>query len=109
MRKIITGIAIGLGLAGLAAFTTITSYELKKNTAEVNSLQGLYIFTDCKPVNEYEYLGTVKSAISLGDDQYSGVRDRLIKKSKKEYPSADGLILSLKTGGADMADAIKFK
>ena len=91
----------------LVAFTFI-NYEPKKATAEVEQMQGLYIFTDSKPVLEYEYLGTVKAAISM-DGQYQGVRDKLIKKAKKDFPTADGLMMQFKSGGTDKCDAIKFK
>lgn len=108
MKKLILGGLIGMSLATILAFT-VAKYDPKKSTAEVEQFQGLYVFVDANPVMEYEYLGTVKSSFSLGDEQYTGVRDRLIKKCKKDYPLANGLILTFKTGGADKADAIKFK
>jgi hypothetical protein len=76
------------------------SYETKKSTGEVDQFQGLYIFVDSKSVMEYEYLGTVKSTVSLGDNQYTGVRDRIIKKAKKDYPQADAIIITFKSGEA---------
>ena len=88
----------------------IDNYVVKKNTAEVDQIEGFYIFSDCKPVNEYEYLGTVSSNTGgFGGTQYEQVRDRLIKKVKKEYPKADAIILTLQYGRADKADAIIFK
>jgi hypothetical protein len=90
---------------------TIINYEPKKSTAEVEQQEGIYIFTDSKPVKDYDYLGTIKTSgvISFGDAQYSGVRDKLIKKCKKDFPNAEGIIFTFKSGGADKADAIKFK
>lgn len=84
---------------------------VKKNAAVVEQVQGIYVFTDCKPVKEFEYLGTVKAtgAFSVRSPQYESVRDILIKRLKKEYPQADGIILKLKDGDTDSADAIKFK
>jgi len=108
MKKIILGTLLGISLSGLFAFT-VMNYEPKKSTGEVEQLQGLYIFVDSKPVKEYEYLGSVKSTISLGDSQYTGVRDRIIKKAKKDFPQADAIMITFKTGGSDQADAIKFK
>jgi hypothetical protein len=59
---------------------------------------------------EYEYLGTVKSNTGgFGNPQYEGVRNRLLKNIKKDYPQADGAILYLNYGQSDKADAIKFK
>ncbi len=107
MKKIILGIIIGFSLTALVAFTAVI-YEPKKATGEVEQMQGLYIFTDSKPVLEYEYLGTVTATFGM-DSQYQGVRDKLIKKAKKDFPSADGLIMQFKSGGTDKCDAIKFK
>ena len=57
---------------------------------------------------EYEYLGTVKSNVTMSG-QYEDVRNNLIRRAKKEYPAAEGIILNLKDGGTDKADVIKFK
>ncbi len=85
-------------------------YDVKKGTAEVDQYQGVYVFTDSKPVSEYEYLGTVKLTFRIGNSgQYQSVRDVMIKKAKKDYPEADGIIMIFKDGGTDRADAIKFK
>jgi hypothetical protein len=109
MKKILYGFIIGLSLTTVFAFT-VASFEPKHSTAEVNKVEGLLIFSDCKPVLEYEYLGTVKSSTGgFGNPQYEGVRNRLIKNAKKEYPRADGIIVYLNYGQADKADAIKFK
>ncbi len=79
------------------------------NHAEVNQLQGLYVFTDSKPVQEYEYLGTVKTGIGFNSGQYQPVRDLMIRKIKKQFPNADGAIFFFNDGNADRCDAIKFK
>jgi len=100
----------GIMLCFLLGFTS-SQYVLKRNTAEVNQRAGFYLFVDSEPMADYEYLGTVK--VSLGFDefdvQYSNVRDRLIKKARKKYPEANGLILTFTTGGEDKADCIRFK
>lgn len=106
MNKLITGI-----LAGMAIMTTMAmaiNYEVKNSTAEVEQIQGIYIFTDSKPVREFEYLGTASNGIGISS-QYQGVRDRLIKNAKKEYPSCDAIILHLNSNGFDKADVIRFK
>lgn len=80
------------------------------NQAEVNQLQGIYIFTDCRPLDPYDYLGTVKNGTRLsGSAQYQPVRDRLLKKLKQDYPEANGAIFYFNNGSADRADAIKFR
>lgn len=107
MRKNIIGFLVGCLVVACLSFKTV--YDTKNSTAEVEQIDGYLIFTDCKPVKDYEFLGTVKSGVTLGSEQYQGVRDRLIKKIKKEYPKADGIIFRFVDGGADKAEAIKFK
>jgi len=97
----------------LAIFMLATSfkiaYDATNKTAEVNKVDGVYVFTDSQPVKDYEKLGEVKNVISMGSGQYSDLRDKLIKKAKKEYPNTEAVILYFHTGSADRAEAIKFK
>lgn len=101
--------AIGFCLGIIAMVMMASTQEIKKNHAEVTQLQGLFIFTDSKPMGEYEYLGTAKSKTSFSGTQYTDVRDRLIKKVKEDFPQAEGVIFNFKAGSTDTADAIKFK
>lgn len=80
-----------------------------KNQAKVSQYQGLYLFVDCDPVKDTKYLGTVKIKSSFSSSQYSALRDKLIKKSKSDYPDAKGLIIKFVSGGADTGDAINFE
>ena len=107
MKNTILGVTIGFIISLFFAFT-IVNYELKNNTAEVEQSQGVFLFTDSKPLKEYEYLGTVKALIGF-DAQYTGVRDKLLKKMKNKYPNADGIIFRFNSAGADQGDAIRFK
>lgn len=96
-------------IISLFAFSSI-KFDNQKATAIVNQLQGLYIYTDAKPANDFEYLGTVKAkGAAWGSGQYTDVRDRFIKAAKKDYPNAEGIILHMHDGGIDRADVIKFK
>ncbi len=90
------------------AFTSI-SYEMKSSTAEVEQVQGLYIFTNAKPVKDIVYLGTVEVSGRVKNPQYTNVRDALIELAKKNYPTGTALVLSLNAGGVDKADVIQFK
>lgn len=106
MRQVsffVLGVVFSLCIAGAPAAT----HDIKKNCGEVQQLQGLYIFTDSKPLTEYKYLGTV--TVSTGwSGQYQPVRDKLIKKAKDDFKDADGLILNFVKNGVDKADVIKF-
>ena len=106
MRKLFIGGLIGLSLTMMFAFAT--TYQPKENTAEVEQMEGLYIFTDSKPVMDYEYLGTLKASIGFSS-QYQSVRNKLVKKAKKKYPEAEAVIFHFKAGGTDRCDAIKYK
>lgn len=108
MKKYLIGVFVGIAITALTAM--VQTYQVKKSTAEVQSYENVLIFSDCKPVAEYEYLGTVKyNTGGFGGSQYEDIRDALLKKAKKEFPEAQGLILNLKKGQADKADVIKFK
>lgn len=98
----------GAVLMSAFAFKTI-KYEARTTTAEVEQMQGLAIFVDAKPVREFDFLGSEKIGLNLfGSGKYSDVRDRLIKKVRKEYPNANGIILHL-ADGKDAADAVRIK
>ena len=85
-------------------------HNSEKAQATVNQVQGVYIFIDSKPVADYTYLGTVDTkGVVSSNPQYTVVRDKLIKRIKKDWPAADGVIFSFNAGGKDHADAIKFK
>lgn len=108
MKKIISAFISGLLLSGLFAFT-VTNYEINKSTAEVNQILGYYVFVDSKPLKEYKYLGTVDKAMSWGSGQYQDVRDAILRKARKKYPEANGLIFHFKDGGTDSVDVIQFE
>jgi hypothetical protein len=107
MKKIILNFATVLFL--LIACSYQVAYTAKNNTAETLQLEGLYIFTDCTPVQQYLTLGTVKSSGAFSGGEYAEIKARLIKKAKKEYPTATGIIIHMASGEVDKADCIKFK
>lgn len=77
-----------------------------KSAAVVSSEQGVYIFVQCKPVAEYEYLGTIKKSVALTGEP-SEMLNAMLKKLKKDFPAADGIIFT--SADMDKADAVKFK
>ncbi len=88
---------------------SIVNFNQTKSTAQVESIQELYIFTDSKPLSEYEVLGNVGTTFFVASTQYEKIRNNLIKQTKKKYPHAEGIILKLNHKGVDMCEAIKFK
>jgi len=104
MKKVISAILI------FCAVGFSVKHNSDKATATVNQVQGVYIFIDSKPISEYEYLGTVSTkGMVTSNPQYIVIRDKLISRIKKDWPSADGVIFSFNSGGRDHADAVKFK
>ena len=80
----------------------------EKAKCKVNRQQGLYVFCDCKPIQDYEKMGEIVGAGGIGFF-YDDLRNRLIKKVQKKYKSADGIILHLVEGGRDRAEAIQLE
>lgn len=90
MKKIILGSLIGMTLTLLVAFT-VANYEPKKSTAEVDQIQGFYIFAKSKPMKEFEYLGTVKGPL-IGNHEFDNLVELMVKIAKKDFPNANALI-----------------
>lgn len=94
--------------------STLSSIE-QISLARVENVSGIFVFTDCTPVAQYDVIGEVtvtgyespELQNSLG--QYQAVRDALIKTAKAANESAEGVILTLVTGGVDKAHIIKFR
>lgn len=72
----------------------------------VDQIEGLYIFIQCRPSAEYDYLGSVKKSLAWSGNPKE-MLNSMIKKVKKDYPQANGIIFT--SIDMDKADAIKFK
>jgi hypothetical protein len=77
-------------------------------SARVTQLDGLYIFTDCLPTNQFDSIGSVGLGFISGT-QYDNIKTNLIKRTKKQFPEAEGIILKLKKNGLDYGIPIVFK
>jgi hypothetical protein len=113
MKKSILYFAAAIVMAfTIVSFSTFVPYEAGPGTAEVERLHGVYIFTDSKPVQDYEYLGTAGNSIGamiFSSGQYQPVRNDIVRKLKRKFPEAEGVIFHFNNKGIDKADAIKFK
>ena len=95
--------------------SSYSTTEQDLSIARVENINGIYVFTDCSPIAEYEVLGevTVSDATNLeiqrSGAQYPVVRDELIKTAKAANSQVEGVILTLVTGGVDKAHMIRFK
>ena len=76
-----------------------------KATATVDRSDGLYIFVMSLPETPYTSLGTVKKALAWTGQPSEMLADQ-VKKVKKQFPEAEGIIFNI---DMDKAEAIKFK
>ena len=104
------GLILSLVNGGIDKAVIIKFKEVngKNSQAKVNQYQGVYVFVDNEPLNNNEYVGTVKIKGNLASVQYSSVRDKLIDRCKIEFAGARALILKFVNGGNDSGDVIKF-
>lgn len=108
MKKIFTYLTFLL-LFSIESFAQQPGTLPAKNLATVNQYSGMFVFFDCTPVREYEFVATVKKTFVV-----SGAIDAFTKYAayaKEKYPSADGIIFhEIQMGfGPDKFDVIKFK
>jgi hypothetical protein len=103
MKKVLIITVLLLTIFFIEAQTNILP---KKNIAEVNQVQGVYLFIMSKPVREYTYLGSTKIKVVWTGDPVEMINVTL-KKLKKDYPTADGIIFT--TMQMNQGDVIKFK
>lgn len=78
----------------------------EKNIGTVEQQQGIFIFILCKPVAEYEYIGSIQQKAAW-TGQPSEMLSGMLKKLKKEHPEANGIIFT--SLDMDKADCVKFK
>ena len=100
MKKIVLGLIIS------AFFLTAFTISSDKSSASVEQKEGLYIFILNKPTTEYEYLGSVNKVLAWGGKPEE-MLNSMIRKVKKEYPRAEGIVFT--SIDMDKADAIQFK
>lgn len=101
------GIILNLVYGGVDKATVIKfKDETLPKLAKVDRKHGIFVFTDCEPVMEYKYLGTINGNAGK---QYSPKRDKMIKRGQKKYESANGMIVKLVNGGRDTAEMILFE
>jgi hypothetical protein len=104
MKYFAAGLVSALLFVFLIAFKSGV-YEVSKSTADVEQEEGVYVFYRSKPVANYEYVGTYKIGM-VWDDKPSLLFNKLVRKTKEKFPSADGIIIANDMG---KCDAIKFK
>lgn len=93
MKKIVVLLAVAV-LISVSAFSQKPTYY-----AKVNKVEGLYIYVNAEPVDQYEELGYLKKKGLWWQCQYTEIFNYFFKRCKKEYPKANALILYLSAEG----------
>ena len=75
--------------------------------AQVEQISGLYVFIKSKPLNKFEYLGTVKGP-TFSNAEFDTMLPKMLKKVKEEYPKANAVLFNGEMGSSEKytADAI---
>lgn len=105
MKKSLYGFLAGLSVMGLLAMNPMLNED-----AKAEQVQGLFIFVKSKPTSEYEVLGTIKGPM-VGSHEFDDLLNSLLKKAKKDYPQASGLLFdgAIKQTHNTTVSVIKFK
>lgn len=108
MMKLSTRIFLSVLVAVFLLAFMPSSVQPNFAAAEVNMIDGFYTFTDSKPMVAHDTLGVVDLGFVSGT-QYESIRANLMKKARKAYPEANGIILHLNKQGLDRGVVIRFK
>lgn len=99
-------------LITMLAFFSLLAFSSVNDTnylAKVNQFNGVYVYIDSKPVDDYKIVGVEKARVGITGVSYPDIRSKLIDKVKKTYPHAEGVILRMGSSGSlSYADAIVF-
>ena len=89
----------------LSAFTILINSEHSK--AIVTQREGIYIFIAATPEADFDVIGSVKVGAVVMSGKNDDLLNTLIKKARKEYPTAEGVMMN--DVNFDHCDVIKFK
>ena len=106
--KTLTAFILGVAFIALTAFTVYQTD--KKAAAQVQKVEGIYIFVKSTPASQYDFLGTVTGPV-IGSHEFDKLLNSMLKDLKKKYPEANGLIFDgpIKQSQNTKASAIKIK
>ena len=109
MKKFKILITVLINLLSSASYA-----QLSKIEAIASNIDGLIIFTECEPKNDYDILDEISvssippSKISNPPINYLDVRDLYLRTVNKMNLGADGIIFRLNKSGISSAVIIKF-
>lgn len=68
--------------------------SLKPNHAQVEKVNGLYVFVKCEPLSKFEKLGSVKSAAIINSYKADYLLEHMTDRVKKQHPTANAVIFT---------------
>jgi hypothetical protein len=80
-------------LLGVLSFSTIEDYHVKKNTAEVEQVSGLFVFVKSQPVMSYTVLGDVNMPQIVLTGKPSEMLRIALQRAKKQFPKSNAIII----------------
>ena len=82
-----------LAILIIACFALVAfKQEKEKGLARVERVDGYYVFIQSEPLGEYDVLGSVKKTGIVISGSPTEMFNTLMKRMKKDYPKADGII-----------------
>ncbi len=101
MKKTITIVMVAVAL-GAMSFKMLS----EKSGANVEQVNGIYVFGFSKPTAKYDVLGMVKVRGIVSNEKGPHMVDLLTGYAKKDYPSGEAIIVNSEF---EKAEVIKFK
>ena len=76
-----------IGLLAVAVLMSVSAFSQKPTYyAKVNKVEGLYIYVNCEPIDQYEELGYLKKKGLWWQCQYTEIFNYFFKRCKKNTP-----------------------
>jgi hypothetical protein len=107
MKQSLFSFLLGGVLTSLLAFQ-MPDFSPDASTAQVQQIDGFYVFCDARPVMPYDSLGMVTLSFVSGT-QYESIRNSLMARARRKYADANGIILNLNRTWIDRATVIRFR
>lgn len=100
-----------LFLFTISFFTSVA--QTNQQSVIINKIDGVFVFSECKPIAPHDTIGEVSAEVSI-TGEYPELRDKLVRRAKKKFPTLDGIILNINAPTANVpcplcAYVIKFR
>lgn len=96
----------GAIIAAIAIAVSAFAASPNDRTAKVQRTGAVFVFVECYPTDEFDVVGSESIGITMSG-KYSEIKEKLLKKAAKDFPTADGIIIASPDEGK--ATVIKFK